>query len=93
MNPSLTPRDGMECDMELMKAISQLAKKYNLHIQVRNKIFYSLNFDLLSYLKYHQTHIAETLEETKIIKTLHKNLSTYAEVYDAVGLLTNKVKI
>lgn len=92
MKVSLTPVNAVFCNIEMLRAMSQLAEKHNLHIQVRgNCVLFSSHF-FMNYSNCHQTHTSETLDEIKIMRTWFKDYQTYTEAYDATGLLTNKVK-
>lgn len=58
---------------------------YSLCFIKDSEYFY---FILLLHL---QTHISENKEEIQAVKDIFPEFSSYAEVYDAAGLLTNKV--
>jgi len=51
-----------------------------------------LNFFFLIFF-HQQTHISENKEEVKAVEAVFSNFSSYAGVYDAANLLTNKVII
>ncbi|XP_058810850.1 guanine deaminase [Phymastichus coffea] len=69
VQPVITPRFALSCDLNLMKKLGDLARKKNVHVQ---------------------THISENLDEVRTVTKLFPELSSYAGVYDAAGLLTDK---
>jgi guanine deaminase len=40
VQPIITPRFALNCDMKLMMLLGELAAKYNTHIQVRQSLLY-----------------------------------------------------
>ncbi|XP_011251638.2 guanine deaminase [Camponotus floridanus] len=67
VQPIITPRFALSCDMELMKKLANIAKEKDLRIQ---------------------SHVSENKDEVKAVK--EKFGKAYTNVYDTVGLLTNK---
>ncbi|XP_011494206.1 PREDICTED: guanine deaminase [Ceratosolen solmsi marchali] len=69
VQPIITPRFALSCDMKLMELLGDLARKNQMYIQ---------------------THISENAEEVKAVKAHFTEYSSYAAIYDAAGILTNK---
>lgn len=97
IKPIITPRFALSCDMTLMKQLGKLAKEKSLHVQVKHKImflfskYHILCISYFSIYKIFQSHVSENLDEIKAVKNKFPECSSYSAVYDAAGLLTNKV--
>lgn len=78
--------------MELMKELGKLAKERDLHIQVfTNNTLVKLLQNVIVKIPLFQTHISENVDEVKAVRNIFKEYPSYASVYNAAGLLTNKV--
>lgn len=78
--------------MELMKELGKLAKEKDLHIQVfTNNALVRLLQSIIIKIPLFQTHISENVDEIKAVRNMYKEYPSYASIYNAAGLLTNKV--
>ncbi|KAI8873129.1 guanine deaminase [Ramicandelaber brevisporus] len=69
VQPIITPRFAITCTHQLMSALGDMARKYNLPIQ---------------------THMSENVNEIKYVRELFPDQETYADVYLAAGVLTDR---
>lgn len=52
VQPIITPRFALSCDLNLMEMLGDLARKKNLHIQVKIHTFSFLKFSTPKWLHY-----------------------------------------